>query len=233
VKRSRLGRHYDQLDPIERFRLTVASLARDDRVEAERLEQSCRRERHHACEAAFLDRLELARELVLVVIADLQRPLGKLDLLAALTEPSDSEHAPAGAVAFFLDWAAEQAAFAAFAASDGAQRAQICEPVLAAARRPGKRLLAVLDEIAQTLVQNGAAQAHGFARVCERELDIDPLLLVEAFAPSFHAELEPLLAAEPDQELAADYADLLADAVRERLGYPPMRNSERGASRER
>jgi hypothetical protein len=204
------------LEALERFRLVVAARARDDEVELERLTASCPRETYQACEAAVFDRLELMSEFVLALLVELGPLAAKLELLGGIRSEA----------ALFFEQAADEAAFAASAASTPALRDEVAEAVSEAAREPGERLLDALAEIGALFASEAAAVAHGFAGFCRDELELEPATVLCAFARPALAQLERLLEQPPEAEAAAAYTAGLVGIWRWRLGLqadpPPL-----------
>lgn len=79
-------RLYDAFSGEERFRLFIAAAARGDMQEVERLVRTCPRHYFRGTEEAFRDRLLAARELVLLLDAEVQRWLGWLELLGFIRD---------------------------------------------------------------------------------------------------------------------------------------------------
>jgi len=62
LKSQKLSRHYDSLTPDERFKLALAALSRGDEDELLQLYATCPRKTYSMPDAAFHDKLEVAKE---------------------------------------------------------------------------------------------------------------------------------------------------------------------------
>ncbi len=88
---SSLAKLYDQFRPQERFALYLAALARGDETEAQRLLRTCPVLVYRETDGQFSDRVVRSEWLALAVMADTQRLLGWLDLLAVLHPLLDAD----------------------------------------------------------------------------------------------------------------------------------------------
>lgn len=221
MKGKRLDHYYVQLDALERFRLVVRGYARGDQAELERLERSCPRRRYSGYDPEFFDRLKLSREFVHVVIGQLERQLGKLQILQALTDPIEIAGEPRALLAVYLDCATDDMAAAAAESAPGERWDEVFAAVVAAARPTSERLLELLARLDAKARQVAAGFAHGFARFSESELELDAVHLFDAWAgPTYTAEFQALLAEQPDAAIANHFAESLTRAWRERLELP-------------
>src|ERR671917_1756673 len=78
-----LHRHYDKLEPEERFRLDVLATARGDAQESERLVRTCNRRHYVMNDAGFVERWRSAIEITLRVYIPLGEQLAKLRMVDA------------------------------------------------------------------------------------------------------------------------------------------------------
>ncbi len=72
---------YDQFAPAERHTLMLEALARGDEAEAVRLKDACPRKDYTQADAGFVDRREVAFEIMLVACIDLRSMWAKLHTL--------------------------------------------------------------------------------------------------------------------------------------------------------
>ena len=68
-------RSYVFLTPAERFALTVEALARGDKADADRLEQTCPKQTYSHSDAEFRDRLQRSYTITLLAMLNLQKLL--------------------------------------------------------------------------------------------------------------------------------------------------------------
>ena len=81
-----VARHYDKLEPEERFRLVIEALARSDEQEADRLAAACPRKVYREIDAEYGERLRVSSEIVSAVVLDLGPRLGKFRMIEAFRE---------------------------------------------------------------------------------------------------------------------------------------------------
>jgi len=85
-KKSGLHRHYDKLEPEERFRLDVLAMARGAEVESERLTRSCPMRRYSMTDLAFSDRWRAALEISTITFMEIEKHLAKIQMVRAFRE---------------------------------------------------------------------------------------------------------------------------------------------------
>ena len=83
MSKNGLHRHYDKLEPEERFRLDVLATARGDAQESERLVRTCNRRSYVMNEMGFVERWRGAIEITLRVYVPLGEQLAKLRMIDA------------------------------------------------------------------------------------------------------------------------------------------------------
>ncbi|MGH3146572.1 MAG: hypothetical protein ACRDTR_12300 [Rubrobacter sp.] len=95
-----LHKHYDRLEPEERFRLDVRAMARGDVEESERLVSTCPRRPYTMTDVEFSGRWNALLSLTPRAFLPLSEYLGKLEMVELFRAATDAESAEAGA---FLD----------------------------------------------------------------------------------------------------------------------------------
>jgi len=83
VSQNGLHRHYDKLEPEERFRLDVLAAARGDAQESERLVRTCNRRSYVMNDASFVERWRSAIDTTLRIYIPLGEQLAKLRMVDA------------------------------------------------------------------------------------------------------------------------------------------------------
>ena len=81
-----LRRHYDKLEPEERFRLDVLAMARGDEQESERLTRTCPTRHYAMTDMAFADRWQAALQISTITFMEIERHLAKIRMVAAFRE---------------------------------------------------------------------------------------------------------------------------------------------------
>jgi hypothetical protein len=85
MRKDGLGKFYDRLTPLERFRLVVEAEARGDEEECRRLVESCLRKTYTMHDAAYEQRMRASEEVTITVCLDLAPRLAKLQMLVAFS----------------------------------------------------------------------------------------------------------------------------------------------------
>jgi hypothetical protein len=83
MRKDKLGKFYDRLDPDERFRLVLEAAARGDEEEIKRLRDTCPRETYTAIDIAFTDRISGSFKITMILCQVLTPSLTELRMLAA------------------------------------------------------------------------------------------------------------------------------------------------------
>jgi hypothetical protein len=83
MSKNGLHRHYDRLEPEERFRLDVLAMARGDAVESERLVSTCPKFAYRMNDRGFSGRWTGTMEITLRIYLELSRYLDKLQMSEA------------------------------------------------------------------------------------------------------------------------------------------------------
>jgi hypothetical protein len=83
MRKDKLGKFYDRLDPDERFRLGLKAAARGDEEDVERLRDTCPRETYTANDTAFTDRISGSLKMTMMLFEHLAPRLTKLRTLTA------------------------------------------------------------------------------------------------------------------------------------------------------
>jgi hypothetical protein len=81
-----LHRHYDKLEPKERFRLDVLAMARGDKEESERLTRTCQRYTYTMNDRAYTGRWTGTYEITLRMYIAINNDLAKLQMVDAFRE---------------------------------------------------------------------------------------------------------------------------------------------------
>jgi hypothetical protein len=81
-----MAKGYEQLTPVERFRLAIEAMARKDWPEVDRLEDTCPRFTYREEDAAFRDRMRQVHLLALYHALWVEGPLAKLALIQGMAE---------------------------------------------------------------------------------------------------------------------------------------------------
>ena len=86
MRKDKLGKLYDRLDPDERFRLGLKAAARGDKEDMKRLRDTCPRETYTANDTAFTDRISGSQAMTMRLFELLAPRLTKLRTLTAFRE---------------------------------------------------------------------------------------------------------------------------------------------------
>src|SRR5215210_4866874 len=86
MRKDKLGKFYDRLDPDERFRLVLEATARGDEEEIERLRDTCPRVKYTAIDIAYSDRISGSLKITIMLCHLLAPSLTELRMLAAFRE---------------------------------------------------------------------------------------------------------------------------------------------------
>ena len=94
MRKDKLGKLYDRLDPDERFRLVLEAAARGDEEEIERLRDTCPRAEYKASDIAYSDRISGSLKITMMLCQLLAPSLTELRMLAAFREVLSSRTGP-------------------------------------------------------------------------------------------------------------------------------------------
>ena len=86
MRKDKLGKLYDRLDPDERFRLGLKAAARGDKEDMKRLRDTCPRETYTANDTAFTNRISGSQAMTMRLFELLAPRLTKLRTLTAFRE---------------------------------------------------------------------------------------------------------------------------------------------------
>jgi hypothetical protein len=86
MRKDKLGKLYDRLDPDERFRLDLKAAARGDEEDMKRLRDTCPRETYTANDTAFTNRISGSLNITMMLFELLAPSLTKLRTLTAFRE---------------------------------------------------------------------------------------------------------------------------------------------------
>jgi len=86
MRKDKLGKLYDRLDPDERFRLGLKAAARGDEEDMKRLRDTCPRETYTANDTAFTNRISGSQKMTMKLFQLLTLSLTKLRTLTAFRE---------------------------------------------------------------------------------------------------------------------------------------------------
>jgi hypothetical protein len=174
VNTKALARHYDRLEPDERFRLVVEAVARGDEQEADRLAAACPRKVYRVIDAEYGDRIRVSSEIVSGVVLDLGPRLGKLRMIEAFRE----------FLPLFLGRGMDVAAMAwldGYTEGKNGRRKRDDEIVEAGiekaindAKQATETVLEVLEKLRNDVAAEIKAIWEGFSRFSKRELRLEP-----------------------------------------------------------
>ena len=94
MRKDKLGKLYDRLDPDERFRLGLKAAARGDKEDMERLRDTCPRMKYSAIDIAYSDRISGSLKITMMLCQLLAPSLTELRMLAAFREVLSSRTGP-------------------------------------------------------------------------------------------------------------------------------------------
>jgi hypothetical protein len=214
-------RYYDRLEPCERMIAAIAAAARGDDQEIDRLVRSCPRHSYVQRDLAYTQRVRAA-EFVTTALAFKLGPL--LTTLTVLNSVCDYLKFPSDR---YLEavWLASDAAFGRGVQWGWARSGRDEDPPdpyeaddellpsfdTAATEKISAGTLAALSKIATKVATFSRGILDGFAQWASDER-LEPLALITVFADDLNRQLEaarPMLdAAEPDPEVAVQYAEL-------------------------
>jgi hypothetical protein len=222
VNTKALARHYDRLEPDERFRLVVEAVARGDEQEADRLAAACPRKVYRVIDAEYGDRIRVSSEIVSAVVLDLGPRLGKLRMIEAFRE----------FLPLFLGRGMDVAAMAwldGYTEGKNGRRKRDDEIVEAGiekaindAKQATETVLEVLEKLRNDVAVEIKAIWEGFSRFSKRELRLEPETVVSAwFQPALahlHEVRDTLDGVQPAAILLDEYEANLAKIWRRLIG---------------
>jgi hypothetical protein len=242
VSKNGLHRHYDKLEPEERFRLDVLATARGDAQESERLVRTCNRRSYVMNDAGFVERWRSAIETTLRIYIPLGEQLAKLQMVDAFrvfVPYSQSLLCNVTLDAYFKGHESGSRHAWVFAGNGGAPPAwpddgpngELMEPdeeerdpnmdrdtdeLEAVAEEYNKFLPEVLDELERRCVREAFSVWSGYAAFCEKSMGVTPEKIATVI-------LEPVMGRREDMKLRAERLGVEADAetveeMREKLG---------------
>jgi hypothetical protein len=184
MKADRPGRLYDRLDPEERFRATIRSLAREDDVDAERLSRTCPQRVYHETDRAFGERLRASRIVTETFVFSILPALEKLEMLSGLSN----------LLGRALEGAADQVELAyeigrldAQTAPDGAQSEISPSDAVRELRKPidegRERITAFVDETRRRVATEAKSLLEAFEGCCRDQMGVE---LKRSCVPTSH-----------------------------------------------
>lgn len=213
MSKNGLHRHYDKLEPDERFRLDVLAMARGDGQESERLVSSCPRRSYTMTDRHFSGRWLAAMDITLRVYVWMAEHLDRMDALRAVRVvlPLQADYARERMRDAFVDGhraGARQAWSVAEAEGpapewplEGIDEAKVAELAGLGA--------SIMPEILDGLERREAAEAlnlwRGFGAFCGDLLGLDALKVLTVV-------LEPAVPRITDLEATAERLDLEPEA---------------------
>jgi hypothetical protein len=215
VKTNGLAKHYDRLEPSERFRLDVLAMARGDSLESDRLTRSCPRFTYTMNDRAFTGRWLGAMDMTLRIYVELGELLERLKTieLVRLLMPYSEEALRGAARDVYLEGHRAGARHAWSEAEEGSVPEWPFEG-LDEERRIGVLMepaVSVLAEILQRLERDQAEQAltlwRGFGTFCQEHLELEAKKIVRVV-------LEPGVGRIEELEELAERLELRADSER-------------------
>lgn len=219
-----VSRNYDKLTSAERFALTLAAMARDDRKELARLRDACPRRLFKMLDSAWTSRMESSFHVAGAAFIDLNAQQVKLDLLRELCELMPGWMEWPGAIAqlafnegHYSAWAAVTNApeGATEPPEDSAATRAATQHVIATAERlaglPGMKIA----ELAAGAAVDLLSLWEGFTRFTRLHMELEPLQLLQAWGYPTEALVKSLAIASkfevPDASCAAKYAAILSE----------------------
>jgi hypothetical protein len=216
VKTNGLHRHYDRLEPSERFRLDVLAMARGDSLESDRLTRSCPRFTYTMNDRAFTGRWLGAMDMTLrtyVELAELLERLKTIELVRLLM-PYSEEALRGAARDVYLEDHRAGARHAWSEAEEEGSAPQWPFEDLDEERRIGVLMepaVSVLPEILQRLERDQAEKAltlwRGFGTFCREHLELEAEKIVRVV-------LEPAVGRIEELEELAERLELRTDSER-------------------
>jgi hypothetical protein len=114
-----LHKHYDRLEPEERFKLDVRAMARGDALESERLVSTCPRRNYTMTDVGFSGRWNALLSLTTRAFLPLNEFLGKLQMVELFRVVADVRSEEASAYLDELEWLIARGALAHWMAFAG------------------------------------------------------------------------------------------------------------------
>jgi hypothetical protein len=225
VNTKTLARHYDKLEPEERFRLVTEALARGDEQEADRLAAACPRKVYRMIDAQYGDQIRVSSDIVWAVCMDLGPRLGKLRMIDAFREflPMFLERGMDVAAMAWLDGYSEGQKDCR-KRDDKIVEAGI-EKALNDAKLATNRVLEVLEKLRNDVAAEIKAIWEGFGRFSKRELRLEPETVVSAWFEPALAHLQGVRDAldgvQPVPTLLEEYDANLAKIWRSMIAHDP------------
>ncbi len=231
MSKNGLHRHYDKLEPEERFRLDVLAMARGDMQESERLVRSCNRQTYTMNDRRFTVRWSAAENVTLRMCVPLVELLGQLRLLDAFRAMIPYQQTVYGNMTFDAYYKGHEAgSYHAWNAAGqtghppawpkGDDPEEIWEPdederdpamerdeaeLEAAAEKCGEFLPEVLDRLERKCVGGGITLWTGYAAFCEECARVAPEKVAGVI-------LAPIMGSIEDMKGRAERLGVEADA---------------------
>jgi hypothetical protein len=233
MSKNGLHRHYDKLEPEERFRLDVLAMARGDKVESERLTRSCPRRSYTMTDLAFSGRWSAAVEISSITFMELEKHLAKLQIVEAFRVmgpylktlmKNDGDQA-------YFDGHRRGSAHAWAKAGmegeppgwerDDEEAERNADPeteeglrdVSARVLHVGELVASITDRLECELARDAFSVWMGYLDFCEQEMGLDGREVMGAIAPGLGKSAETVdalaerLSLEADEEEAADLGE--------------------------
>ena len=204
MRKDKLGKLYDRLDPDERFRLGLKAAARGDKEDMKRLRDTCPRETYTANDTAFTNRISGSQAMTMRLFELLAPSLTKLRTLTAFREalPYTFDNCINEARLAYLRGHERGASRAWEAAGKNGnppirlwKKAKLEDLHTIEGHFREKLVFSLLDEVEERerrTVRVALTVWEAFAKVCNEHLQLEPETLLGAWCKPLLPEIEEL-----------------------------------------
>ena len=204
MRKDKLGKLYDRLDPDERFRLGLKAAARGDKEDMKRLRDTCPRETYTANDTAFTNRISGSQAMTMRLFEHLAPSLTKLRTLTAFREalPYTFDNCINEARLAYLRGHERGASRAWEAAGKNGnppirlwKKAKLEDLHTIEGHFREKLVFSLLDEVEERERRTARVALtvwRAFARVCNEHLQLEPETLLGAWCKPLLPEIEEL-----------------------------------------
>ena len=204
MRKDKLGKLYDRLDPDERFRLGLKAAARGDKEDMKRLRDTCPRETYTANDTAFTNRISGSQAMTMRLFELLAPRLTKLRTLTAFREalPYTFDNCINEARLAYLRGHEKGASRAWEAAGKNGtppirlwKKAKLEDLHTIEGHLREKLVFSLLDEVEERERRSARVALtvwEAFAKVCNEHLQLEPETLLGAWYKPLLPEIEEL-----------------------------------------
>lgn len=197
-----LTKYYPKLTPRERVKLAIAAMARNDDEEIKLLTKTCPTENYVVTDPAYIDRVELTKDLSVAFSLELARLLAGIRMVDTLSivfehyrrrEVDSAIGAYCSGLQRGADWAWEAAGKGKeYPWPEGVTQEKLVEEMEKKVESEADRSKQAFHEVRAALAGEVKALWEVFEAVCGEQFEIDPEILLKAWLPPAEAWLEEI-----------------------------------------